>query len=74
MGFKSRADQISHTLPMTRHCCNLDVWALAQSRGDGHRSLVTPERVLSKYNKDLIKFYLSRIPQKSEYTITHYSV
>jgi len=23
----------------------LIVWALAQSRGDGHRSLVTPERV-----------------------------
>jgi len=21
------------------------VWALAQSRGDGHRSLVTPERM-----------------------------
>jgi len=30
------------------------VWALAQSRGDGHHSLVTSERVLSKYNKDLI--------------------
>jgi len=24
MGFKSRADQISHTLPTTRHRCNLD--------------------------------------------------
>jgi len=36
MGFKSRADQISHTLPMTCHHCNLDVWALVQSRGDGH--------------------------------------
>jgi len=24
----------------------------AQSRGDGHRSLVTPERVLSEYNED----------------------
>jgi len=55
MGFKSRADQVSHTLPTTRHRCNLDVWALAQSRGDGHRSpLVTPERVLSEYNEDLI--------------------
>jgi len=54
MGFKSRADQISHTLPTTRHRCNLDVGALAQSRGDGHRSLVTPERVLSEYNEDLI--------------------
>jgi len=32
----------------------LIVWALAQSRGDGHRSLVTPERVLSEYNEDLI--------------------
>jgi len=30
------------------------VWALEQSRGDGHRSLVTPERVLSEYNEDLI--------------------
>jgi len=30
------------------------VWALAQSCGDGHRSLVTPERVLSEYNEDLI--------------------
>jgi len=24
MGFKSRTNQISYTLPMTRHCCNLD--------------------------------------------------
>jgi len=32
----------------------LIVWALAQSREDGHRSLVTPERVLSEYNEDLI--------------------
>jgi len=32
-------------LPTTRHRCNL---------GDGHRSLVTPERVLSEYNEDLI--------------------
>jgi len=46
--------QISHTLPTTRHCCNLDVWALAQSRGNAHCSLVTPEMVLSEYNKDLI--------------------
>jgi len=30
-------------LPMTCPCCNLDVWALAQSLVDGHRSLVTPE-------------------------------
>jgi len=41
----------------TRHRCNLDVWALVQSRGVGRRSLVTPEKVLSEYNKDLI-FYL----------------
>jgi len=27
-------------------------------RGDGHRSLVTPERVLSEYNEDLIFFFL----------------
>jgi len=51
MGFKSRADQISHTLATTRHRLNLDVWAMAQSRGDGHRSLVTPERVWSEFNE-----------------------
>jgi len=43
-------------------------WALAQSRGDGHRSLVTPkrvlseyneERVLSEYNEDLILIFVS---------------
>jgi len=33
---------------------NLEVWALEQSRGDGHHSLVTPERVLSEYNEDMI--------------------
>jgi len=31
---------------------------LAQSRGDGHRSLVTPERVLSEYNKDFDFFLI----------------
>jgi len=40
---KSRADRISHTLLTTRHRYNLDVWALAQSREDGHHSLVTPD-------------------------------
>jgi len=50
MGFKSQDDQISHTLPpTTRHHCNLEVWALALSRGIGHHSLVTPEKVLSDY-------------------------
>jgi len=38
----------------------LIVWALAQSRGNGHRSLVTPERVLSEYNKDLIFFFVAK--------------
>jgi len=28
MGFKSRADQISHTLPAARHRCNLDCMGL----------------------------------------------
>jgi len=32
----------------------LIVWALSQSLGDGHRSLVTLEGVLSEYNEDLI--------------------
>jgi len=31
-----------------------NLWALAQSCGDGHCPLVTPERVLSEYNKYLI--------------------
>jgi len=50
MGSKSRDDQISYTLPTTRRRCKHDVWALAQSCGDGYRLLVTPERVLSEYN------------------------
>jgi len=33
-----------------------EVLSLAQSCGDGHRSLVTPERVLSEYNEDLFVF------------------
>jgi len=43
-------------LPTTRHRSNLEVWALMQSCGDGHRSLVTLERVLSEYNEDLFYF------------------
>jgi len=56
MEVKSRADQISYTLPTTRFAtiATLIVWALAQSCGDRHRSLVTPERVLSENNEDLI--------------------
>jgi len=30
----------------------LIVWVLAQNRGDGHCSLVTPERVLSECHED----------------------
>jgi len=33
-------------------------WALAQSRGVGHRSLVTPERVLSEYNEVSLSFWV----------------
>jgi len=54
MGFKFRADQLSDTLPTTRHRHSLDVWAQAQNLGVWYYSLVTPERVLSEYNKDLI--------------------
>jgi len=56
MEYKFRADQISHTLPTTRLSSplHLDVWVLLQSRRDGHRSLVTPEKVLSEYNKELM--------------------
>jgi len=28
MGSEFRAEQISHTLPTTRHRCNLDVWGV----------------------------------------------
>jgi len=63
MGFKFRVDQISHTLPTTRHRCNFDVWALAQGCGVGHRSLVTLKRVLSEYNEDFIFFNYTSIPQ-----------
>jgi len=48
-------------LPTTRHPCNLDAWALAQSRGDGHRSLGTPEGVISEYNEDLILFIMASL-------------
>jgi len=44
-------------LPMTRHHCNLDVWASAQSSEDGHRSLVTSKRALSEYNEGLILMF-----------------
>jgi len=46
--------QMAQVVRANCHRCNLDVWALAQSRGDGHRSFVTPERALSEYNEDLI--------------------
>jgi len=55
---------------------------LTTFRGDGHRSLVTPERVLSEYNEDLIYFwfeyvYVSRLsfvynPPSSVYNFTSY--
>jgi len=35
---------------------NFEVWSLVQNREDGHRSLVTPERVLSEYNENCISF------------------
>jgi len=60
MGFKYRADKISYTLPTTRHRCIFEVWALAQSHGDGHRSLVTPKRILSKYNEGFILFWIGK--------------
>jgi len=60
-GVQTRADQISDTLPTIRHRCNIDVWAQAQSRRDGHHSLVTPDRVLSEYNKDLIFLFENNV-------------
>jgi len=49
MGFTSQANQISHTLPTTRHRCKLDAWALEQSRRVGHHPLMTPKRVFIKW-------------------------
>jgi len=54
MEFKFRANQISSTsCQRLTTAATLMCGALAQSRGDGHRSFVTPERVLSDYNEDL---------------------
>jgi len=52
MGFKSGTDQISTHCQRLATAATLKVWALAQRRRVGHRSLVTPVRVLSEYNKD----------------------
>jgi len=63
IGFKSWADQISHTLPMTRrHHCNHEVWALAQNRWNWNRSLDRDTRkgILCEYNKDFILFKFFR--------------
>jgi len=65
MGFKSRANQIFHTLLAA--VATLIVWALAQSRGDRHRSLVTPERVLSENNEDLIFYWIFKQKFRPKY-------
>jgi len=47
------------TFPTLATVATLIVWALAQSRRDGNHSLVTPERVLSEYNENLIFLILN---------------
>jgi len=55
----SNPELIKSLIRSTTHTrCKLDVWAQAQSRRVGHHSLVTPERVLSEYNEDLIFMYI----------------
>jgi len=54
--YNNRPDGTSGKKQRLATVATLIVWALAQSRGVGHRSLVIPERVLSEYNKDLIFF------------------
>jgi len=49
-----RAEQIFDALPTTRHRCNLEGGPGCKAAEMGTRSLVTPERVLSDYNEDLI--------------------
>jgi len=43
-------------LPTTRHCCNLEMWTLGTKSRRWAPLLVTPTRVLSEYNEDLISF------------------
>jgi len=52
-GFKSRADEMSQTLRLAT-TAPWNVGLVAQSREDGHHSLVTLEWVLSEYIEDLI--------------------
>jgi len=57
-----RADQIFHTLSTTRHRCSLNIWALTQNRGVGHRRLVTPEmRPLVTLEKVLMNQFISNV-------------
>jgi len=54
MGFKSRADQISHTLPTTRHRCKLEVRVLVQDHGDTCEPLTRDSRKgIEEYYKDM---------------------
>jgi len=55
--FKSRADQIFHKCQRLATAATLIV-CLGAKRGDGHRSIVIPGRVLSEYNEDLILLIL----------------
>jgi len=47
---RSNLPHVTNGSPPLQPC----VWSLAQSREDGHRSLVKPERVFNEYNNDLI--------------------
>jgi len=40
------------------NAATFEVWALAQNRGDGHRSLATPESI-NKASTDIIKIFLN---------------
>jgi len=72
-GFKFQNDEISHTLPMNRYRCNLKVWALAQSLEDGHRTLVTLERILSECNEDLFFLFPHQLQLFSLKFLVNYS-
>jgi len=56
MGFNTRCHRLTTA-------ATFELWSLVHYRGNAHRSLVTPERVLSEYNKAFFIFFKITIKQ-----------
>jgi len=56
IGFKYQANQIFHTLPTTRHRCNLDVWSFGAKPRRWAPLTRDTRKGISEYNEDLIFF------------------